>query len=83
MLDRGRMLSKHAGGLVLTIQDTGFTMPLCGGFVGEFVQELQPDGSFRDQLLTIRWPSGEHCLIEYSPVKTKHYHPAGKAEWPG
>ncbi|MBV8273689.1 MAG: hypothetical protein JO170_00305 [Verrucomicrobia bacterium] len=66
MLDRGRFISKHNGGSVYhdsrhRIHQT----KLSGGFIGELVQELQLDGSFRDQLLIIRKPEGETCLIEY------------------
>ena len=72
ILDRSRLLSKHAGALVYyDSRHRVYQAPLCGGFIGELVQELQPDGMFRDQLLTIRGPSGEHCLIEYYPLKTK------------
>jgi hypothetical protein len=66
MLDRGRFISKRDGGLVYhdsrhKIHQT----KLSGGFIGELVQELQPDGSLRDQSLTIRGPEGETCFIEY------------------
>jgi hypothetical protein len=69
MLDRGRVLSQHAGALVYyDSRHRVYKVPLRGGFFGELVQELQADGTFRDQLLTIHGPFGEHCLIEYLPV---------------
>jgi hypothetical protein len=65
MLDRGRFISKHNGGLVYhDSRHRIHQVPLFGGFIGELVQEYQSDGSFRDQLLTIRGPEGETCLIE-------------------
>jgi len=51
MLDRGRFIRKHNGGLVY--HDSRHKIhhtKLFGGFIGELVQELQLDGSFRDQL---------------------------------
>jgi hypothetical protein len=55
VLDRGRVLSQHAGALVYyDSRHRVYKAPLCVGFFGELVQELQADGTFRDQLLTIR-----------------------------
>jgi len=76
MLDRGRMLSKHAGGLVYyDSRHRVCQTRLCGGFIGELVQELQADGTFRDQILTIRGPSGECSLTEYYSSKRTAPHP--------
>lgn len=66
MMDRGRFFSLHSGGLVYhDSKHKVYKVPMEGGFIFELVQELQPDGSFRNQLLTSRGPSGETSLIVY------------------
>jgi len=65
MLDRGRFISKHVGGFVYyDSRHRIHKLALSEGFVGELVQERQPDGTYRDRLLTIQGPVGEFCLIE-------------------
>jgi hypothetical protein len=64
--DRGRFFSQHAGGLVYhDSRHRIYKVPMEGGFIFELVQELQPDGTFRSQLLTTRGPSGEASMIVY------------------
>jgi hypothetical protein len=64
--DRGRFFSQHAGGLAY--HDSWhriYQVHVEGGFIFELVQELQPDGTFRSQLLTTRGPSGKTSVILY------------------
>jgi hypothetical protein len=56
MLDRGRVVSKHAGALVYyDSRHRVFQTPLCGGFIGELVQELQPDGNVSRSTINDSW----------------------------
>jgi hypothetical protein len=66
MLDRGRFFSLHVGGTVYyDSRHRIYKVPMEGGFVCELVQELQVDGTFRDQFLTARAPSGHTSLVSY------------------
>jgi hypothetical protein len=63
--DRGRFFSYHAGSTVYhDSRHKVFQVPMEGGYVFDLVQERQSDGSFRNQLLTARGPSGS-SVIEY------------------
>jgi hypothetical protein len=63
--DRGRFFSYRAGATVYhDSRHKVFQVPMEGGYVFNLVQERQPDGSFRNQLLTTRGPSGS-SVIEY------------------
>jgi hypothetical protein len=63
--DRGRFFSYRAGATVYhDSRHKVFQVPMEGGYVFDLVQERQPDGSFRNQLLTTRGPSGS-SVIEY------------------
>ena len=63
--DRGRFFSYHAGGTIYhDSRHRVFQVPVEGGYVFELVQERQLDGSFRNQLLTTRGPTGS-SVIEY------------------
>jgi len=66
MKDRGRFFSHRAGGLVYhDSRHRIYKVRVEGGFIFELVQQLQPDGTFRSQLLTTRGPSGETSTIDY------------------
>lgn len=66
MKDRGRFFSRHAGGLVYhDSKRKVYHVRMEGAFIFELVQELQPDGTFKNQLLTTRAPSGETSVIVY------------------
>lgn len=66
MLDRGRFFSQHAGGTVYyDSRHRIYKVPMEGGFIFELVQEMQPNGTFHDQCLTARAPSGDTSLITY------------------
>ena len=66
MKDRGRFFSQHAAGLVCHDSKRRiYKVRVEGGFIFELVQELQPDGTFRSQLLITRGPSGETSIIDY------------------
>ncbi|MBV8329633.1 MAG: hypothetical protein JOZ61_04105 [Verrucomicrobia bacterium] len=63
--DRGRFFSYRAGATVYhDSRHKVFQARMEGGYVFDLVQERQPDGSFRNQLLTTRGPSGS-SVIEY------------------
>lgn len=66
MKDRGRFFSQHAG--ILVYHDSKhkvYKVRMEGAFIFELVQELQPDGTFKNQLLTARGPSGETSVVVY------------------
>ena len=66
-LDRGRFISKHAGGFAYyDSRHRVHKTALSEGFVGELVQERQPDGTYRDQLLTIPGACGR--ILPYRTI---------------
>jgi hypothetical protein len=64
MLSGGRFLSAHIGALVYFDQRHKIIKTkLSDGSFAELVQERQSDGSYRDQILTIR--NEETSILEY------------------
>jgi hypothetical protein len=66
MKDRGRFFSQHAGALVYhDSRHKVYKVRMEGGYIFEMVEELQPDKSFRAQLLTTHTPEGRVSVIVY------------------
>jgi hypothetical protein len=55
MLNNGRFISDHGSGTTC-YYDSGFA---------ELIKELQQDGSYRNQFLTVCGPGAEREVIEY------------------
>ena len=67
--DRGRFFSQHVGAMVYhDARHKVYKVRMEGGYIFEMVQEKQPDGRFRPQLLTIHAPDGAISVIVYECV---------------
>jgi hypothetical protein len=67
MLNSGRFISDHGSGTACYYDSRhklNRTRLSDGGFA-ELIKELQPDGSYRNQFLTICGPGDEREVIEY------------------
>jgi hypothetical protein len=67
MLNNGRFISDHGSGTTCYYDSRHKVIRtrLSGGGFAELIKELQPDGSHRNQFLTVSGPDGEREVIEY------------------
>jgi hypothetical protein len=67
MLNNGRFISDHGSGTTCYYDSRHKVIRtrLSGGGFAELIKELQPDGSHRNQFLTVSGPEGEREVIEY------------------
>jgi hypothetical protein len=67
MLNNGRFISDHGSGTTCYYDSRHklIRTRLSGGGFAELIKELQPDGSYRNQFLTLCVPDGEREVIEY------------------
>jgi hypothetical protein len=67
MLNNGRFISDHGSGTSCYYDSRHrlIRTRLCGGGFAKLIKELQPDGSYRNQVLAVCGPGGEGGVIEY------------------
>ena len=67
MLNNGRFISDHGSGTTCYYDSRHklIRTRLSGGGFAELIKELQPDGSYRNQFLTLCGSDGEREVIEY------------------
>jgi hypothetical protein len=66
-LSNGRFISDHGSGAACYYDSRHKLIKtrLSGGGFAELIKELQPDGSYRNQVLVVCGPDGEREVIEY------------------
>ena len=69
MLNNGRFISDHGSGTTCYYDSRHKLIKarLSGGGCAELIKELQMDGSYRNQFLTVCGADGERAVIEYEP----------------
>jgi hypothetical protein len=69
MLNNGRFISDHGSGTTCYYDSRHKVIKarLSGGGFAELIKELQMDGSYRNQFLTVCGADGEREVIEYEP----------------
>ena len=67
MLNNGRFISDHGSGTTCYYDSRHKLIKthLCGGGFAELIKELQQDGSYRNQFLTVCGPGRVREVIEY------------------